>query len=289
MQKLKNSIIDKMIAAQLTSKEIDFLIYVSRFQDDFGCVTGVHYKEVCEAMNISYQGFYDVKKSLEKKGFISSEKSNRIDHDITILNNSFQGQEDIKEGYINTNHNIFYMDNFFDLKAGAKLLAMHMMKVTFSGKGSFNIGVEKFYDEETGFPKRFGVSKRVMRSYLMQIKKFFSVRVKDKKYFIAPQKEVYRKPGQATEQDNFAKHNVEVICRRNSIKNIGLKELRDVAMLIRQYKKEALAIQTNVVAVLNTAVERSLEVLNENEKCIIKRILKPKLIHKMMRQELGLA
>lgn len=289
MQKLKNSIIDKMIAARLTSNEIDFLIYVSRFQDDNGCVAGIHYREVCEAMNISYQGFYDVKSSLEEKGFIRSEKSNRIDHDITILNNSFRGEEDVKEGYINTNHNIFYMDEFFALKAGAKLLAMHMMKVTFAGKASFQIGVDKFYDEKTGYPKRFGVSKRVMRTYLMQIKEFFSIGIKDKKYFITPKRVVYRKPGQATEQDNFSEHNVEVICRRNKIKDAGSKEKRDVCTLLRQYKKDALAAQRDVVEVLRIAVEQSLKALNINEERIINRVLKPKLVHKMMKQELGLA
>lgn len=289
MQKLKNSIVDKMVAAHLTSNEIDFLIYVSRFQNDNGCVSGIHYKEVCEAMNISYQGFYDVKSSLEEKGFIKSEKSNRIDHDITILNNEFKGQEDCSEGYINTNHNIFYMDEFFALKAGAKLLAMHMMKVTFSGKGSFQIGVEKFYDEKTGYQKRFGVSKRVMRMYLMQIKEFFSIGIRDRKYFITPKKIIYRKPGQATEQDNYAEHSVRVICRRNRIKDVGGKEKRDVCSLLRQYRKDALAVQRDIVEVLGTAVKRSLEVLNINEDRIINRVLKPKLIHKMVKQELGLA
>lgn len=289
MQKLKNSIVDKMIAAHLTSNEIDFLIYVSRFQNANGCVSGIHYKEVCEAMNISYQGFYDVKSSLEEKGFIKSEKSNRIDHDITILNNQFKGQEDCSEGYINTNHNIFYMDEFFALKAGAKLLAMYMMKVTFSGKGSFQIGVETFYDEKTGYQKRFGVSKRVMRMYLMQIKEFFSVGIKNKKYFITPKKIIYRKPGQATEQDNYAEHSVRVICRRNRIKDVGGKEKRDVSTLLRQYRKEALAVQRDIVEVLETAVERSLELLNINEDRVINRSLKPKLIHKMVKQELGLA
>lgn len=288
MQKLKNSIVDKMIAAHLTSNEIDFLIYVSRFQNDNGCVSGIHYKEVCEAMNISYQGFYDVKSSLEEKGFIKSEKSNRIDHDITILNNSFRGEEDVKEGYINTNHNIFYMDEFFALKAGAKLLAMHMMKVTFAAKASFQIGVDKFYDEKTGYPQRFGVSKRVMRTYLMQIKEFFSIGIKDKKYFITPKKIVYRKPGQATEQDNYAEHNVEVICRRNRIKDVGGKEKRDVCILLRQYKKDALAVKKDVVDVLKKAIELSIEALNINEPRIKNRHLKPKLVHKLMKQELGL-
>ena len=47
MQKLRNSNIAKMIAAKITNKEIDFLIYISRFQDDNGKVYGIHYKELC--------------------------------------------------------------------------------------------------------------------------------------------------------------------------------------------------------------------------------------------------
>lgn len=289
MQKIKNSIIDKMIAARLTSNEIDFLIYVSRFQDDNGRVAGIHYKEVCEEMNISYQGFYDVKKSLEEKGFISSEKSNRIDHDITILNNAFTGDETTEGGYVNTSHNIFYMKEFFALKAGAKLLAMHMMKVTFSNKGRFIIGVDTFYDEKTGYHKRFGVSKRVMRMYLMQLKTFFSIGIKDKKYYITPKKIVYRMAGQASEVDNYRNHNVEVICRRNRIKDAGAKEKRDINELMRMYRKDALAAHTDVIELVKKAVERSLEMLNINEERIVTRVLKPKLIHKIMRQELGLA
>ena len=46
MQKLKNSIIAKMIEARLTNKEIDFLIYVSRFQNDNGVVSGAYYRSV---------------------------------------------------------------------------------------------------------------------------------------------------------------------------------------------------------------------------------------------------
>lgn len=82
MQKLRNSNIAKMIAAKITNKEIDFLIYISRFQDDNGKVYGIHYKELCETMHMSYQEFYNVKLSLEEKGFIKCEKSHRIDHDI---------------------------------------------------------------------------------------------------------------------------------------------------------------------------------------------------------------
>ena len=59
-----------MIEKKLTSKEIDFLLYISRFQDNNGRVDGVYYKEICQRMHMSNQGFYDVKRSLTEKGLI---------------------------------------------------------------------------------------------------------------------------------------------------------------------------------------------------------------------------
>lgn len=286
MQKLKNSILAKMIAAHLTSKEIDFLIYVSRFQDDNGCVSGVHYKEVCENMHMSYQGFYDVKNSLIEKGFIKCEKSNRIDHDITILNNAFLSEDDIRSGYINTNHNIFFNEEFFALKAGAKLLAMEIMKLSYAGTGECRIGTTKFYEKYT---KLFGVSKRVMRVYLMALKPFFSIGIKDGIYYMRPKRNVYREMRQASENQNFAEHNVEVICRRNKIKEMTVKEKKDVCTLIGQYRRIALEAHKDIIEALSRAIERSLEVLNINEARIIKRVLKPKLIHKLLQEELAVA
>ena len=75
MQKLKNTMIGKMIAAGLTSKEIDFLIYVSFFQNSTGKSYGIHYRELCKTMHMSYQEFYNAKVSLEEKGFIRCEKT----------------------------------------------------------------------------------------------------------------------------------------------------------------------------------------------------------------------
>ena len=111
MQKLKNSNIARMIAAKLTTKELDFLIYVSRFQDDSGKIYGVHYKDLCEAVHMSHQEFYNVKESLQSKGFIRCEKSHRTDHDITIINN--YDADCRRDGYVNTNHNIFYLHMLF--------------------------------------------------------------------------------------------------------------------------------------------------------------------------------
>lgn len=64
MQKIKNCILDRMIAEKLQSKEVDFLLYVSRFQDEEGKVCGIYYKDVCAQMRMSHQEFYNVKPEL---------------------------------------------------------------------------------------------------------------------------------------------------------------------------------------------------------------------------------
>lgn len=284
MQKLSNAVILKMIAAKLTSKEIDFMLYISRFQNDDGHVEGVHYKEVCENADMSYQGFYDVKQSLIKKGFITSDKSNRIDHDITILNNSFNGEDDFKTGYINTNHHIFYTKEFRYLKAGAKLLAMIIMKLSYSGVGECRIGTVKFYEKYT---KMFGVTKRVMRTYLMQLKGFFSIGIKEGIYYMRPKNIIYKQPGQKTENENYTEHEVDVVCRRNRIKVLSSKDKKDVCELAtRQYKSEAKVYNLDIIGLLKEAIELSIERLNENNPKHSIRVLKPKLVHKILRNEL---
>lgn len=288
MQKLKNSVLDRMIEEKLTSKEIDFLIYVSRYQDDSGKVSGIHYKELCETMHMSFQGFYDVKQSLQEKGFIDVEKSNRIDHDITILQNGYADMNDIVEGYVNTNHHIFYDEEFFRLKAGSKLLAMELLRMSYAGtggeKGQFRIGTKRFYEKYT---KMFSVTKRVMRTYLMELKRFFSIGIVEGMYYMRPKISVYKQPGQASENENYAAHNVSMICRRNKIKDPHKKDLKDVMDLVRQYKKEAERVKRNIFDLLRQAIEKSLQILNDGSEVIKNRILKPKLIHSILKRELA--
>ncbi len=284
MQKLNVNVIANLIAAKATSKEIDFIIYISRFQNNDGRINGVHYKDVCKNTGMSYQAFYDVKQSLIDKKIISGDKSNRIDHDITILNNSFQSEEDMKRGYINTNHHIFYIREFRYLKAGAKLLAMELMRLSYAGTGECRIGTEKFYEKYT---KIFQVTKRVMRTYLMQLKEFFSIGIKNGIYFIRPKHVVYRKPEQKTENENYVEHEVEVVCRRNRIEILSEKDKKDVYELAtRQYKNLAGIYQLDIIELLKEAIEKSLTKLNQDKPKGIARILKPKLVHKILREEL---
>lgn len=284
MQKIKSSVLEGMIKAGVTSKEFDFLIYISRYQDEGGRVEGVHYKDVCGEMGISFQGFYDTKRSLEEKGIISTGKSSRIDHDITIIGNSFEGVENFGESYINTNHNIFQCREFYALKAGTKLLAMEMMKISYAGQGKAVIGKDKFYEKYCGM---FRVSRRIMRSYLMQLKAFFSVGLKEGKYYITPLVKVYRKPGTKTENERYAEHQAKTICRRYRMDITDDKAISDTAELAAQYKRAAYQAGRDVWSLLQEAIGKSLDMLNGACRTYKIRTIKPKLIHKIMKEALA--
>lgn len=286
MQKLKNSIIDNMIKARLTGKEIDFMIYVSRYQDTMGKVCGVHYKTLCSEMGMSYQEFYNAKNALQEKGFIRCEKSNRIDHDITIIGNT--DQDCRNSGYINTNHNIFFEKAFFKLKAGAKLLALFLMKVTRAGKGHFEIYVKNFYDteKEGGYPERFGVTERILRAYLMSLKEFFSIGIKDRKYYITPKKNLYRKTGEESENRRYKEYHVDVILRRMRATSMDTVARNEICSYFDQYKRRIMALGRTVFTEIERAVIQSLapDALRE-EKGFLK--VNHKFVHKLLKENVA--
>jgi len=283
MQKIKYEILDKIINI-VTNSEIDFILYISRFQNDKGIVRGVYYKEICKQLDISYQKFYDLKKSLVEKNIIRTFKGNYTDWDIQILDNDFSYSDSYKEGYINTNHDIFYKKEFFSMKAGEKLLAMQFMKITFSGRGSYNIGVENFYDKYT---KLFKVTKRVIQNYMTTLKNFFSIGVKNHEYWITPLAKIYRSNGASynrTEVDTYNNHVGETICRREKIK-FTTTTLKDTVNLLKQYKKQ---LQDKAEEILYVAMKKSIEKANETIRNPYNwdRELQPKLVHKLLQEEI---
>ena len=283
MQRISNDNVDRMIEAKLTKCEMNLMLFLSFYQDEYGRIYGVHYKEVCGKTGMSYQEFYNAKKSLEKKGFIRCEKSNRIDHDITILNNVFLTSEDAKKGYINTSHNIFHTKEFYQMKAGAMLLAMKLMKNTYDERGYFLIGVKKFYEKYTQI---FGVTKRVLRNYLKQLKQFFSIGIKEGKYYIEPKKIIYRKPGGKSEVERLRQQRTEAVLRRNRIKNATAKESGEISTLFRQYEPTAAKKGKKLFFLIDKSIERSIEQMNREKKGKQNRSLTLTLIHKLLRKEL---
>ena len=75
MQKIKYGVLDKLLRADLSRAEMDFILHISHYQDDTGCVSGIYYRDICEALQISYQTFYDVLRSLQAKEIIKVDKA----------------------------------------------------------------------------------------------------------------------------------------------------------------------------------------------------------------------
>lgn len=270
-----------MTEANLTSAEVSFILYLSRYQDDTGRICGVHYKSVCKDLHISYQTFYDIKNSLIEKGLIKQEKMTYIDYDITIVGNDCSDLEQtLKERYINTNHAIFYSPEFHKMKAKEKILAMLFMVRTFTNKASYQILTNNFYDK---FCRILSVTQRAIRTYLTSLRKFFAIGIKDHKYFITPKKNLYRKPGQAREEDNYNNNIVQVVCRRNKI-DYSDREINDTVGLIRQYESWD---KENIILRITRAIIESISGFLPFDRKD-KPKLAPSYIHKLLRRDLNL-
>lgn len=293
MQKLKYVVLKKMIEKKLTSAEINFIIHISHYQDDSGKVLGVYYKNIMESLHISIQTFYDILRSLDKKGIIQYEKNFYSDWDIQILDNDFTNMEiACKEGYLSMQHNIFCCEEFQSLKAGAKLLAMDILKInltkegaSYTKSGSYVLRVSEFYNK---YINLFGTTKRVIQYYLTELRKWFSIGIKNGMYYITPLQKVYRKNGTSGDAKVYQEHIGKVACRRERLKFTN-ETFKDAATLATQFAKrikdgikKARIKADSLGNIFLDAVKKSIERANETckDKYKWKRELQPKLVNK---------
>jgi len=286
MQKLKNTVINRMLEAHLkahlTKAEVDFIIHISHYQDNRGRVTGLYYKDVCSSLDISFQTFYDVIRSLEDKQLIRVNKEYYGDWDITIQGNSFEdGKYD--EGYISTGDDIFFDLDFKKLKVGEKLLLLQFLKITKNDKngGKYRIGLSLFQDK---YCKLLDVTIRVLQRYLYTLKRFFSIGISKGQYFIRPLEGVGEKKQAPTDMQLFKEHIGAVIFRRQRASSTK-EEYQDTIDLISQY---ADTLKDKITEVFQRAVEESIRLKNAGISNQYKwnRQINPKFIHKLISEKL---
>lgn len=100
MEKISVEVLEKMMKKRLTKREVDFVLYVGRFQNEYGMAHGIYYRDLCKEVGLSFQGFYDCMRALQRKGIIEFQKRTYFDYDIEILDNSFAGNENYGRGYV---------------------------------------------------------------------------------------------------------------------------------------------------------------------------------------------
>lgn len=278
--KIKYSLLPKWLEANLTNREAEFLLYVARFQDDKGNIYGLFYSDVCQAVGMCKQTFYSTLRALQRKGIITY-THNRLTHDfdIQILNNDFSYPDSYKEGYINVSRKVFRLTRFCKLKAKEKLLLLQFMKITHSNQGSYQIGTAKFYSKYT---ELLGVTKRVLRGYLHSLRSFFSIGIKDGKYYINYLVSVFRETDAVSQVDQFFGHAVNVSCRRHKITDAAEKDVKETITLIKQYRQDAAdLVGRSILAVIDECIKISVS----NKKI---KTLNSKYLHKLVREKLGL-
>lgn len=285
MERLSIKILEKMFREKLTRCETGFLLCASRYQDKKGHVKGLYYKEISGEMNCSFPMFYAAMRSLEEKGFISCEKKDATDYDITILGNDYETSDLYKDDtenfrnnpYINTRHDIFYSKEFYKLKPGAQLMAMDFMGVTRINKGQYKIKVENFFSK---YQKLLRVKKRTLKAYLTQLQEFFSIGSKDGMYWIRAKAKVYRNSGN-TEIEDYNEQQIRMTCRRNKIQTGSQEEIQDVSRLIKQYGRKCIGVGRDALQTVLDAIRRSVEpawgMADEG------KALNPRLVHKWVK------
>lgn len=294
VQKLKNVVLEKMLASHMTKAEVDVLLELSHYQDDRGKIYGVYYRSVCKAVGISYETYYTTLESLTDKGLIRVEQTCRGDRDVTILNNDFSYPGALQEGYIGTGQYLFDNKKFQKLKAGEKLLAMQLFRITEGGKHSYNVGIDFFIRKYTELLK---IKLKTLRVYLTRLKRLFNITVKNKNYCIRIKAEECRYEeleAPATDLSKLSEYLIKTACRRNKA-NYTAKAYKEILEIIRQYlysSADDLAyLRKNFAPKFLAAVKRSVELgcdRPDDPRCVPmtkSKWLNPKFIHKLLRQK----
>lgn len=252
----------------MTNREWDLFLYLGKLQNNMGMIEGVYYQDAIHATNMCKQSFYNALYGLSQKGIIQYKKL-EADYDIQILGNGFPNN-DYSEGYINLNRKAFRTLRFIALKAHEKFLVLDWLKITHENTSSYQVGTKHFYAKYRGILR---VTARVIRGYLKNLKKFFSIGIKEKKYFITYMHSTFKERFPRAEEKQYFDHCIRRECRRKRI-SYDEPSVQDTTGLIGQYR--ALKSDTlEMLELLYSAILKSVEGKVKKE-----RVLNARYVHK---------
>ena len=217
--------------------EMNIFLQCVRYQDEEGQVVGAYYKYFMDLLGFkSKQTFYNVLRSLSEKKLLSYTQNVKGDYDIHVENQAYVHQE--KPDYIDLNKVIFQSKEFFRLKAHEKYMLLDLMRSTALNKGIRVIRVEEFYQK---YCKALQVSKRIIQIYLHTLRKYFSVHIKDGKYYIKfLGGKLFEKPKRAVKgkRSTYISNNTAVDQQREYIGTVLLRRKQ----LARKRQEDALEL-----------------------------------------------
>lgn len=276
MQKLKYTIINRILNEQLSGVEIDILLYIARYQDETGKVSGVYYQDIVSATFNHKTQIYRAIKNLENKKFILREKNNRYDMDITILDNDFTGKNFRGNGYMRVNKKIFLNGDFFRMKAKEKILTLQLIKnCNSAANDTYTVRRTKFLEM---YRDIFGVQIRSLGNYIKTLKKYFNFYLKNGIYHIKCLKTKVewneREELPPSDREMVYTQEVNKALRRNRM-NGNTDEKRELRTILNQYSDKQNPLIVDLTEIIKKAITMSNEIENK---------LNIKLIHKLVRE-----
>lgn len=171
MRKIRASVLRKVEESRLTNKELTVFLHICQYQTDAGTVSGIYYKDICNALKISNQSFYSSLYRLRDCGLINLWKADKIDWDIQIIGNDCTDIESVKkEGYLSVADGLFASEKFRKLKANEKVMAMRLLVYCRSGQRTYKEAKASFLDK---MKKMLGCGLRAVKKYLTALKELF--------------------------------------------------------------------------------------------------------------------
>ena len=200
-----------------------------------------------------------------------------VDTLVTDAQGKAQSKElPYKEGYINLHRQIFHKQAFKKLKANEKYLLFELLKRTHENSSSYHVGTRKFYSVFTGL---LGVTERVIRYYLHNLRKFFSVGIKNGQYWITYMHSVFHEQeARGVEEQEFEFY-IQSICRRDKVSG-SEQEIHDTARLIKQYRPRYKEWYQSTVEQLKKDIATCIHQCAERGN----KLLSAAQIHKMLQQ-----
>ena len=251
-----------MISSKLSSREIDFILYITLYQNDCGTVESVYYKDVCSSLNISIQSFYNIIERLSNCGLILCEKPNNADIRITLLNNDFSrlDYKNDSEGYLNVEKNDFASDRFKTLKAGSKLLYLYSQRFM-NGK---HMRLDKFYSD---FSDLFGVTAKSIQLYVHQLKEralLFISRKRNRSYnyeiSFKLSTVLHRNPIWMKRENDGYRENMVSLVQNNFRKNLPSNNVKSILNDIVNSAISRLGKNNNTADIMIQALNRSINI-----------------------------
>lgn len=222
-----------------TGSEIDFLIYLSSIQDEFGKVNRVFYKDVVFALNISNPTYYSIIDRLVERQYIYAEPENGGYWNFTILNNIFLNNSDDKTPYLNTNKAFLHSQEFIGFPAKQKKIVLKLY-LTYLKPNMDRYGL-KFRLEKlcrvTGI-----YTKAELIRHLNAISAYFPYTLNDEAVKFSKGNLIFAEKFVESERSYSVVHNIKSFCHKYKIPYC-ITDIKDLLYVINQYLKKGLPIR----------------------------------------------